>query len=300
MAASGAVPWTTLAASVCGAGHAREQTENQDALAVDCADDGNFAVAAVADGHGDISHLRSADGANFAVRALLDHVIGNRFRLLNIDSTQRTEVLRELFAGALDIWRQRVVADHRARPVQAAEFVARGLSGDAATVAAIEANTREPLPLYGTTLLAVAVWHSGGVAMRLGDGNVVVLPAVGVTPAHAVFADEIGDATQSMCDDDALQAAEYANLEVDSLSAVTISTDGYSKSFRRFDDFIANMVWVRDQLQSQAQDRQQKWLEDWLVEVSRDGSEDDVSFGILSRARLVSGQPDMPCPTERA
>lgn len=287
MDASDATSWVSLSASVCGAGHLREAAPNQDAIAVEHAVDEGFVVVAVADGHGDIYHLRSAEGAGFAVRALVDQVVADRCRLVNAEPARRLSVIREIFADVLKIWRQRVVDHHREQPVQPEEYMSRGLAPEPAAAAALDASTRGSLALYGSTLLAVAVWRSGGVAIRVGDGHVVVLGPLGDSPVRAVFTDDFGETTQSLCADDPCDVMECVSLDVETMVAITISTDGYSKSFRQFEDFLANMQWVVRQIDNQPEGTRQEWLEDWLKEVSRDGSEDDVSFGLLRRSPAV-------------
>lgn len=276
------VIWTTVLGSVCGAGHTREAVVNQDAIASSTADGGAFAVVAVADGHGDIAHLRSADGARLAVQTAVDLMVAHRSRLCRAEPEELVVVLRAIFSEVVTTWRRLVLDDAVTRPVSTAEFTARGLTTESASEAVAKVTEAEPSTrLYGSTLLVVAVWPSGGAAVRLGDGHVAVVSPAAADPIRAVFADDLGDATQSLCGDDPDAAVECEVLDLAGVAAIVLSTDGYSKSFRHFDDFLKNLGWAIEQLASREITASQQWLEEWLNEVSRDGSEDDVSCGVL-------------------
>lgn len=295
----GAGGWDIAATTVRGFGHVREGIENQDHVDATTADDGGFLAVAVADGHGDVTHLRSAFGAQVAVRSALDHLLAHRDRLREAVAEDRAALCQDVFAEVLAAWRRDVDEDLAARPLAVEEFVARGLSPEDAAAKVESAGAGRKA--YGTTLVAAAVWQDGGVAWRLGDGAGVIVPAADDQPVRSIFATDDspsadGEATQSMCGADPESHVEVVVLDVAHSAFVAVVTDGYYKSFGSVADFGDNVRWVWQQLRREGADRFVAWLEDVLNQISRDGSEDDISFAAVWRQERDATLREPPAP----
>ena len=287
-------PWLIAGSSVRGAAHRREDLPNQDAFAMwSGADHGASprAIIAVSDGHGGARHFRSARGARLAVETSISRV-RDLFEQIAISGAR--DPLESLIRDALPLrivaaWRAAVEEDIAADAITVAELAKVEALDGAALRATVEGD---PLIAYGATLL-VAIAFEGALAMlQLGDGDVLCVDRSGRT-RRPLPADErlVGNLTTSLCQPDASENFRLAVLRtsVDLPELVLLSTDGYANSFKSDADFRKVGKDYLDMLQRDGLAQVQRELPGILEHASSNGSGDDVTVGILARARPARG-----------
>jgi hypothetical protein len=286
LAGAAATPWRMLRASVRGAAHHRAGLPNQDAVRIArCAvlDEGDDTtlVLALADGHGSPKSFRSRQGARLAVAVALQ-VAGHLPPTASPSQRKRwAEELwpLELVRGWQEAMEQRLVR----QPFTAADLAALDEQGRRQ----VEAR---PALAYGSTLLSVIVAPVSILYLQLGDGDLLTVSADGevarpLPPDARLF----GNDTTSLC---APRAADDVRVYCQTLAGappalIMAATDGYANSFHDDAGFrqVACDLWAM--LRDEGELAVRPHLRDWLNEVSRQGSGDDISVGILWRA-----QPD--------
>ncbi len=221
---SRATSWIVFAESTRGSAHDASDLPNQDAFLTADIDLGRdpAVVVAVADGHGNRRHFRSATGSRFAVSAACECVAAASDRLGSSRSITEIEGLAHdaIIPSILETWRSTVAGDVASDPFSAEEEALRA-EGDAPEVA------------YGSTLL-LAVWMPSSVlCIQIGDGDVVA-----VEPDGSVLQPVPGDPsldghrTTSLCQTTALDAFRLGSIDRSASTpvAVILATDGYGNS----------------------------------------------------------------------
>lgn len=269
MSLSGGV-WAAGGSSVRGASHVRRDMPNQDSIAwAPSASpgkptlDAEAFIAAVADGHGAPAYDRSDVGSRLAVNVAIEAL--RRF----VGGGGGEGVVEDILAR----WREAVAADHQGR--------AQG--GDWVETAA------DMFTPYGCTLAAVAMAPGQLLVLQIGDSDVLFgYPDGRIERPLPVDQGLIGEQTYSMC---ALDAALRFRLSVMAPADgaawpdfVMLSTDGVAKSFADEPAFIAIARQYRDAVRKVGLPEVLGRLDDWLAEVSRRGSGDDVTLCIASRS----------------
>jgi serine/threonine protein phosphatase PrpC len=218
--------------------------------AAQCGSRGRAMCMALADGHGDAKYRRSDIGARLAVQVAMETLSRQADReeeLRRIVDMEGGE--RDLAAGKLadalarDIHRRwlELVRDH-------AEAQARSGTPESSS------RQREPLEVYGTTLLAALRWHGRArelspvesvevgarartrsmlLAIRVGDGMGVYVGSKGADRIFEAQEKPTNNATASL-------AAEELELErraiFDDVSFVLLCTDGLSDALQEEED----------------------------------------------------------------
>jgi serine/threonine protein phosphatase PrpC len=246
--------WLAFGHSVRGAAHVLHGLPNQDAIALSNGLGGRGAAVAVADGHGNPIHFRSETGAQLAVRSALE-----------VLEDFSPEAVDDLPSRIVDLWR-REVEDHRARnPYQPGE----ASSG--------------PLVPYGTTLLAVVARRDWVLYLQLGDGDILTVDDQGragrpLPPDPSLD----GVHTTSLCQDDAAQRTRVRVVRGPRPALIAVCTDGYANSYSDDRAFLQIGPDYLKLIQENAADLEHR-LEEILNHVSRAGSSDDVTLGLLAR-----------------
>jgi hypothetical protein len=280
---AGGSAWRGLGACVQGARHVKTGEPCQDALGWSLDTRlGPTLVMAVADGHGNKRHFRSADGARLAVEVgtrLLDDFL--RAHAAERNPERLAFAGRALPAALETAWKAAV--EHHMAGCGSDE------QGDHWFEDVPDPQLADPdryIP-YGTTLLLAGATPWCQLVLQIGDGDVVVLDAEGAVtrplPPDPLLA---GNETTSLCQPNATSSIRVACL-AGTPALVMAATDGYANSFQADADFlqvafdyrsmiVANgTVWVADHLEA------------WLRETSTHGSGDDITVGLL----MPEGQP---------
>ncbi|MBV9835228.1 MAG: protein phosphatase 2C domain-containing protein [Alphaproteobacteria bacterium] len=264
--------WAAGGSSVRGASHVRRDMPNQDALALSPSGpggkptlDAEAFIAAIADGHGAPAYHHSDIGSRLAVDCAIEAL--RRF----VGGGGAEGMIEEILAR----WRAAVMADHQAR-------AQGGGGGDW-----VEASTDVLIP-YGATLAAVAMAQDQLLVLQIGDSDVLFgYPDGRIERPLPVDHGLVGEQTYSLCALDAALRFRARILVPDSAENwpdfVMLSTDGIAKSFADEKAFLAIARQYRETLQKVGLTEVLGRLDDWLAEVSKRGSGDDVTLCLASR-----------------
>jgi len=269
--------WRATGASSRGKTHDANGLPNQDAFASNALGGATPSIVAVSDGHGGEAYFRSDVGSRFAVEAALEVL-------------QRPPAQKDLPGALIRSWRARVDQHLREYPFAPKEqaIVARQVWG------------ADPVEAYGATMLAVAVYDREILYVQLGDGDLLRVAQDGRTerifykdPRLAV------NETHSLCDPEAesrLQQRREARNGSDP-ALLMASTDGYSNSFARDDDFLKIGDDLLQMIRKSGVDNVTADLPRMLKDTSDAGSKDDITLGMLLNMNAVGRAGDAgPAP----
>ena len=255
--------WAAAGAVVQGALHIRNDKPCQDALIIPKSEDGSFAIACVADGHGSASCPYSDEGALEAVRLVS--------KLLKDIMEQGIQEAHSTLTACKDIRLPKQIETMWNRLTETLHENKGRTEGYSST-------------LYGTTLLAALATDDFLFALQIGDGDILLVDTDGL--ARHVFPDyvHIGEDTESLCMKDSWQYIKTTLIPWDVSGGspmVMLSTDGYANSFvdgagllKAGADFYS--IWQNDGLEPINEN-----LSDWLRESSDKGSGDDISLALI-------------------
>lgn len=238
-----------------GAIHLRQEKPCQDALFLRESKKPKFAIACVADGHGSASCPHSDEGAKIAVQ---------------IAGEMLSEMLPDLHAHK-DIRLPRLLEAKWKEAVQAAH-------------AENEREATEPFPfiLYGTTLISVVAAEDFIFALKIGDGNILMIDGDGARPVLDA-AENVGEDTESLCLDDAWTHIHTQIIPRRAAAPVMflLATDGYANSFADSSGFLKAgtdffRLWREDGISYINEN-----LPEWLRQSSDKGSGDDIAMALL-------------------
>ena len=230
-------------------------------------------VVAIADGHG--SSLHAEVGARLAVKVATEALLSF---VEHLSAELRTDA-RAAHSFAQHPFRVQLVREwvERVRTNAGSESVA--------------------LKDYGSTLVFVAVTPELVVFGQLGDGDILVVDGLsGVHRPIPADPTSFAEETLSLCLPEAWSGLRVLVTPLpERETLILISTDGYSKSYasdRDFDEIGPDYLsMVRELGLSGVQTH----LDEFLSTVTREGSGDDVTLGLI----YVPG-PSPACPEETA
>lgn len=282
------VTWRITSASVRGASHIRSGLPNQDAEGW-LGFGGGGLVAAVADGHGNATYVRSDRGAQFAVSAALS-CSAEALEAAGGSLSSLKRLLDEALPRAIwERWSMLVTDDAQSNAFTELELaIVMRTSGDS-SVRRLHAN---PLLAYGTTLLVAALAPNFMAFLQIGDGDIIVVDEFGqsVEPIEH-DARLIANETTSLCLPNAWREFRSSFQQVIDAGAdcVLLSTDGWANSFADRDGFLKVGSDVRTFVESSGRLPRRDEIEPWLSEASRAGSGDDVTLAIAHREKVQRG-----------
>lgn len=277
--------WSVLSSSVRGASHCRSGLPNQDAIKVWCnKENGYKVVLAVSDGHGSSKYIRSDVGSKIAVESavyLMREFIINQ-KLPSMSAVKR--LVEERFPKEIEtMWKRDVLAHFEANPVTQEEIEKLGGEESQRIYQNIEKN---PVTVYGATLLVVAVTEDYIIYMQIGDGDILTVSKSGevyqpIRVDPRLFANE----TTSLSSKESWRDFRVSFQPLDGIPPVLIlaSTDGYANSFRTLEGFLKVGSDLLEMINENGLEDIQNSMENWLEEASQAGSGDDISLGLLFR-----------------
>lgn len=260
-----------------------------------CSDEnGRFYIAVVADGHGDISCMRSAAGARavaeiareclseFARHASENHgVEGSKTLCEELSMAKyREKVLKHLTDTIISRWFSFVREDIRKHPLSEEELIRAG------EFEKVYRRGERLEHLYGTTLLAALMLSDYLILIQQGDGHCDVFYEDGVEQPIPWDDRCFENVTTSMCDEDVVTRIRSCVVELKNKSVIAcyLGSDGVEDSFRNME---GTHMFYRDlacNLNQMGKAGFERYLEEMLPDFSRQGSGDDIS---------VSGIVDM-------
>lgn len=220
--------------SVRGREHRLSGLPNQDAFRIYIGKDNNPVIIALADGHGSPVHFRSEVGSKMAVDTAVDILSSVRetdIKVPNKISKYPTLITRE--------WNSRVLLDHKNKKFSSDELGA--LYDEVKNESFVDYVRLDPKIGYGTTLIVVASYGDFMLYLQIGDGDILVVDDTG--NVRKPLRDDVQFSryqTKSLCthgaSDDFRIAVEKNNRANPVL--VLASTDGYSNSFKSYQEFF--------------------------------------------------------------
>jgi Protein phosphatase 2C len=269
--------WQVSTAVVRGAAHELTGLPLQDAAGYREIS-GGLALA-VADGHGNQRHFRSARGSELAVEAGLGAAAELAATLAA--SQQAADLIAvtraKLIPALLHRWQRAVQEDLAERPLEVGEL------------RLVQREDQVTVP-YGSTLLLAVLTSRWLLLGQIGDGDIVVVGPDGTATAP-VPGDPLldGQRTTSLCQADAADSFRLAaaNLGSGPVAAVLLATDGFGNAQTAepwYPLFGADLLrlsqqhgpdWIRAQLPA------------WVARcASAEGSGDDAAAALM-----IAGPP---------
>ena len=139
---------------------------------------------------------------------------------------------------------------------------------------------------YGATLLVVMVTVTFIIYWQVGDGDILTVADDGVVsrplpPDEKLF----GNETTSLCADRSWQEARTAFQVLAGAppALILVASDGYANSYRDEAGFLRVGSDLLTLIRADGLEAVAANLSDWLDEISRQGSGDDVTLGMLCR-----------------
>jgi serine/threonine protein phosphatase PrpC len=274
------VRWAVTGASIRGANHTRNHRPNQDAIAWQTgARVGAPAVLAIADGHGASRYVRSHRGAKLAVQLATD--ILTDFA----DTHEKTRDLAALARQAAEqlprtlvrTWQDQVRAELAARPLSPTEE-SRWLDDRKPDA------VRDPMRVYGSTLVATVLTGRYLLFCHLGDGDILTVDQEGgvTRPPLPIDARLVANQTTSLCGQDAWNDMRvyFQPLTDKPPALIMLATDGYANSFADEQGFFATATDLLHAFQANGVQHTTNRLPHWLHATSEGGSGDDISVAL--------------------
>lgn len=276
-----------------GYSHVTRGTVCQDASA--SCDEGNVHVAVVSDGHGQKASFRSDMGSRIAVGIAVEKLKTFALGLeeqgtweLLFQEGEREKLLRQLARSIVGNWNIQTLQNLVEHPITAQEY-------DIAEEYGQQYREGENLlQIFGSTLIAAMATDRYLLVMHQGDGRCVVLHEDGSIDQPVPWDDQcVGNTTTSLCQEDAVERFRFyvADLRKDRVVACFVATDGVEDSYDSMKDFNA-FICSLTSLFSREGAGIEKYLEEYLPELSRHGSQDDASVAGIVDAGAAAKMAD--------
>lgn len=286
--------WRAIGDTVRGASHVRKGMVNQDAIGWWPGDGVVDHVAlAVADGHGSPKNFRSNTGSEFAKKVSLGlaaEIVGaGSPSLSDVKISLQSVIPRRIVKD----WLALVHADLDKSPLTEREL------------AAVEAQAgrkgrdlvaESPHLAYGSTLVTVLATKTFVAFWQIGDGDVLTVSGHGNVDRPVAGDEElIANETTSLCSPEAWRLFRTAILGTPA-PMIMLSTDGFANSFLSEEGFFKFGTDVFRMAAAEGIEAVGSKLNGWLTEMTRQGSGDDISLGIICQPDALRRVPAEPPP----
>ena len=239
----------------------------------------------VCDVHGGDKYFRSAIGSRFACEAgkkmssaFMDYVLNNDETRINWDA-----LLSQLEISIINEWNG-LVERH---------FLDNPFESDARFEKLAEEDKRSLyssyVKAYGSTFIAAVLTDKHLFVLKLGDGNVCIMNGQYKACLLDKIYHELSDdqlqfnLTTSLCNSDAAKSFKHCNVpvKINRINGVLLSSDGVINSFATEEAYVAFVENVFRGFQDQKLKDAKRELEDFLPELSKKGSGDDLSIAVI-------------------
>lgn len=265
--------YNTIVASTIGSYHIRLNKPCQDRVL--SFSDWSHKGIVVCDGHGAEKHFRSELGAEFASLICKDCIkIFAKYISKKKTKVNYLERLCDLEKSILTKWNNAVLEDIQNHPYTQEE------KQKLTEKEQIELEDNTYIP-YGTTMIFAFVCNGYLFISQLGDGDCRIL--IGndlICPFANDPALQFGRTT-SLCGRNAIEQIRHSIIHIDKMKACFISTDGVKNSFdteNSFQNFIKKLIGIE---RTEGYRKAQNDLKGFLPQLSKQGSGDDLSIGLL-------------------
>lgn len=297
--------YKAFSASVTGESHIRKNTVCQDYSG--CVDSENVKIAAVSDGHGDKACFRSNKGSEFAVNACIEGLmeLSDEIENGNIDikdfkiEKKKNEILNQLATGIIAKWNLLIQNDIKENPVN--EEIEK-FKEDPDNDIDIETLNKyldgnQLNHIYGATLIACMIVNDMVIALQQGDGKCVLLKKDG-SFIEPVPWDErcYMNITTSLCDEDAISSFRFYISDIDEKNApagIFAASDGIEDSYDNNEAMLCFYRLLCINIAEKGVEDTVLYLKDeWLSEISTNGSADDMSVAGIADKELLTQLKD--------
>jgi hypothetical protein len=223
-----------------------------------------FRIIAVADGHGHKSHDLSEIGSRIAAEKAIE-VLNNL-----IDKFEDEKLLYD----ALKIDFPKIIAKEWKEGV-VSDFIEKSNVSDS------DIPFEEIMKRYGTTLLAAILTPKYLYLLQLGDGDILLIDENDqIESITAANSELVGETTYSLSQVDSSNFWQVSKRTKPIKGLLTISTDGFSKSFISDEEFQKVSLNLYAFFKSEGYETTVGYIPTWLDEYSRNGSQDDITLGL--------------------
>jgi serine/threonine protein phosphatase PrpC len=267
-----------LHVTIRGAGHIKKRAICQDYSKSYSLKDS--AAAAVADGHGDIRYFRSASGARFAVESALKaiRVFVRSERNPGPDSVM-DEKMAQLKKNIILNWNLRIKKHLAEHP-----FTDEELAPLSETRRNFLKNGNYVETAYGTTLIAAAATPFYWFGLQIGDGDCIAAMEDGTLRSIPKENGLVANITTSLCEADAIEKFHHI-CSTEKPASILLSTDGVKNSFRTQKNYLDFMQKIVQTFQDEGNCATQKYLKEFLRDMTANGSGDDLSIAGIIKNR---------------
>lgn len=294
--------WQVIGRSIRGILHERVSLPKQDEIGWEIGEGScQTIILAVSDGHGSESHFRSQIGARLAVEATKKSF---GILLKNIDNLKTYSSIKSWAEKHLPIniykfWKDSV-ADH----IYNHQFETNELSQlkEKVSIIKLKQIILDPIRAYGATIMGVMITDDFIICIQLGDGDIVFVSDNGDTTKPIPEDERIwGNYTTSLCSRKAWKDfyVHFHPINNTIPALIMVSTDGLSNSYPDEKDFINLSSKFLESIRSDGIKKVDEGLEDWLKDVSCEGSEDDITLGLIFRKRSLKYQKEITPELQR-
>lgn len=268
--------WRLIGKSVTGAVHQLHNKTSQDCFKIHNEEP---LILAVADGHGSQNSPFSDLGAQLAVEVGVDTCL--KFYNHAKQSNLKLDMIKQMAEEELPKiivkeWVQKVTDDYQSR---------RDIIEGSLDIGSL-------LVKYGSTLLIALLSPNFHIYLQLGDGDILLVDEKGIV-SSPISRDQrlIGNQTTSLCSPEAwkeIRTAFFSSHEP--LPAlILLASDGYSNSYKSEADFHKVGQDYHFLAQKYGIKLIEEKLEEWLHEVSAQGSGDDITACLAFRSMIYPG-----------
>ncbi len=258
--------------------HIKRETVCQDyALASDAAP--GCSVIVVADGHGGGDYFRSDRGAKFVVQAAASELMdfGAEVAAVQLrDPGERRTLLRALFTRIIHRWEDSIAADMFDDPFSETQMENVNLRCRKEYMEGKDVNRA-----YGTTLVAMLVTEHYWLGIQQGDGRCVAIRADGSCEQPIPWDERCeNNITTSICDAKAVEEFRYSFSER-MPAAVFVTSDGVDAAYTNMDEMYGFCQQLASIYLEDGRQGLEKALGEFLPNLSKRGTGDDVSIAGL-------------------
>ena len=274
-----------------GASHIKSNTVCQDA-SIHLKKAG-YQLIAVSDGHGGTDYVRSHLGSQFAIDAFVTCVeeafINQQFKeILNTCRTDKQieQKLQWFMRSIIMRWNDYVEKHYHLNPFQEDE-----LNKVSEKAKGYYQNNEKYQSAYGATLIGVVLCNDFYFGIQIGDGTCVIFDQEG-NPQEPIPWDNqcFLNVTTSICDANASSEMRYyfnRKLPI----AIVVASDGIDDSFKNKNHLYNFYRLILTSFVNETKEKAINELENYLPQLSAQGSCDDMSIACLIDLQYIKQHP---------
>ena len=273
--------------TVIGASHIKSGTVCQDfSLSCELPD---RRISVVCDGHGGADYFRSDRGSRFAAEAFTECMKDpDVISVLSAAATQKQQSgrIEQLIKSIIARWNELVERDIKEHPFGEDEL------SNISEKARKRYETGQRLQsAYGTTLIGIIMTENFWLGLQIGDGKCVAVSKDGEFTQPIPWDEQCFlNVTTSICDENAAKEFRFC-FERTLPAAVFIGSDGIDDCFAGDERLYDFYRLVFQSFAQAGEETAVSQLKDYLPILSKQGSGDDMSVGILVNTNLIGQHP---------